>query len=191
MIFNNYRVTFGGKEIDYKNDFSACLNYIPIIKKIFKVLDGYDINYKWFFFEPYVEITWIDDAQNHEFILPEIIAILENESIKDYKFSTPANGAFCDWYCNSDKEREFGYKTYSKSAEMALLFNSYNESIELGRGLEGQYVRRAHVLANQLGLNYKREGIYLLKRGILCLLFWFLGHQRAVWVYTKILRFKY
>lgn len=191
MKFNNYRVVFGGEDIDYKSNFKDCVKYIGVIRKIFIVLDLCDVKHKWYFFEPYVEITWIDDNDKFALIKKNILELLERENISDAKFSTPDNGAICDWYCDSDLEREFGYQTYSESSKLALLFFRYAEVIKRGKGLENQYVRRCHVLACQLAINYKQEGIYLIKRGILCLLFWFLGHHKAVWIYRNILRCKY
>ncbi len=191
MRINNYRVTFGGEGIDYHDNFKSCTQYIELIQDVFGILKKYAVEEKWYFFEPYVEITWIDDGGLFDFIRPEIIRLLQAKNIETFKFSTPDNGAICDWYCNSEQEREFGYKTYSKSTNIALLFHKYKDHIQKGKGLENQFVRRCHVLANQLALNYKQEGIFLIKRGVLCLLFWFLGHSKAVWIYKNIFRFKY
>lgn len=189
MLYN-YRITFGGEDIDYKNNFSECRKKYKIICGIITRLKELGVTDVWWFFEPYVEITWLLKNDDEGKSLSDVVQMLEYRNIP-YKFSTPANGQICDWYCNSDAEREFGAKAYARSAELASLFYTYKDCIESGKGLEQQYVRRCHVLANQLTLNYKQEGFLLIKRGILCLLFWFLGHHKAVWIYTKILRQKY
>ena len=186
-MLSNYRVTFGGENIDYKSNFAECRQQMSNIQKIILKLKEYDVENVWWFFEPYVEITWL--SPNGE-PLRAIKILLEELGIK-YTISTPENGQIADWYCNSENEREFGAKSYAKSAELAMLFYEWDDSIEMGKGLENHYLRRCHVLANQLALNYKQEGTLLIKRGVLCLLFWFLGHRKAVWIYTKILRQKY
>jgi hypothetical protein len=121
----------------------------------------------------------------------DIQRFLIGADVKDIRWSESPEGGIVDWYCKSDTEREFGAKTYARSAEMAELFYLYKYTVQDGKGWEGQFMRRLHVLANQLGYNYREEGILLIKRGVLALLFWFLGHHKAVWVYTKILRQEY
>lgn len=58
----NYRVTFSTEKIDYFKNFSDCRKYISILTDIFKLAAKNKIDYIWFFFEPYVEITWIDET---------------------------------------------------------------------------------------------------------------------------------
>lgn len=199
---NNYRVTFGGSEIDYKSDFDKCRAYWPDIKRIFSIIDSYSFERsyfvkKWFFFESYVEITWIEhNPSAGEQQIREISAYLKERNISDVVFKTPNDGVFADWYYNkkaprAEKELSFGVKRYAACSKQAELFYENMSSIERGKGLENHYVRSCHVLANQLALNYKDEGRLLFWRAILCKLFYWFRHKKAVWIYTKIFRQTY
>jgi hypothetical protein len=193
-LMNTRRVTFGGCGINYKSNFEDCLQHVPSIREVRKVLGSFGIRNWWYLFEPYVEITWLQENTDESFdemVKREIGNALEERSVYDYKFHAGDGMALAEWYCCSEEEREFGINTYSRSAGIALMFDEYQSAISAGKGLENQYVRRCHVLANQLGMNYKREGVALLKRGALCLLLWWLGHKKAVWFYQKILRQRY
>lgn len=184
-----YRMCWGGENIDYKSNFKDVRQWVPQIKGILEILRKNGVKYCWWFFEPYVEITWMakDD---------EVFNFVKSLNIHpSIKYSVCEDGGIADWYCLSDWERSFGYKCYSKSAEMAELFYDLERwhntcGFEM-KGWDLQLMRRFHVLCNQLGYNYKQEGVLLIKRGVLALLFWFLGHHKAVWIYTKILRQKY
>jgi hypothetical protein len=184
MSFRTYRVTFDGKETDYYN----------VIEDIFVVLEDENVPYKWFFLKPHVEITWIDHKDVHfkyARIKKKISNKLKSYNIFEFKHCWTRDDKMAEKYGCSDEECEFGYMTYALSAEMVRLFNDYNVFIKKGKGIENQYVRRCHVLANQLGLDYKKEGIFLIRRGVLCLLFWFFSRKKAVWIYEKLLRQKH
>lgn len=188
---NNYRVCFGGSEIDYHANFKEVRKYYPLIRKIFVILDSFHIQHKWWFFEPYVEITWLDEGNHYIEIRSKIELLLSQNAIKDARWFAPKDGKFADWYCKTDGERHFGAETYARGAELAQCFYEYELTVADGMGWRSQYMRRMHVLANQLGFNYYDEGIMSLKRGILSLLFWYFGFERAVWIYRHILRQKY
>lgn len=199
MSLPNYRVTFGGIEIDYKSNFEKCREYMPHVTEIMVILEDLGVrdHQRWFFFEPYVEITWIEyNVTKAQEILDAIKKYLEEyPQLTDVKFMTPDNGMFADWYFmpgNLD-ERQFGYERYAACARQAELFYGWMDVLEQprGKGLEEHYARSCHVLANQLGLSYKEEGRILFWRGVLCKLFWMFGHHKAVWIYTKIFRQKY
>lgn len=187
----NYRVTFGGQDIDYKSNFKDCRHQWPIIAEIFDIVAAdHGIEFIWWF-EPYTEITWLaHNTKDGEAALEAVTDFLDNKKI-EYATSTPADGQFADWYGLTPEEREWGAIRYATIAREAMWYYDHQEMIDKGFGLDQHYMRSTHVLANQLALNYKREGILLIKRGILALLFWWLGHKKAVWVYTKIMRQRY
>lgn len=185
----NYRVLIdenGKYNINYRSSFENCRKYHPLIQEIIKLANEWNIECLWWFFEPHLEITWMSENNNFEQVLDNWLMKngINHQVIRKNKF-------YADWYGKNDGELKFGYNTYCESAKIANLFYIHQEDIERGTGIENQYMRRCHVLANQLGFNYKKEGWLLFKRAVLCWLFWFLGHKKAVWVYTKILRQKY
>jgi hypothetical protein len=187
----NYRVTFGGEQIDYHSNFAACRGYWPIIKAVLDILRTHGIEEAWWFFEPYVEITWLcDDKERAEKAMVAVSGLLESEQYKYQKF-TPDDGIFGDWHGLTPEEREFGAKRYAALAKTSTHYYENLGIIEGGMGVEKHFARATHVLANQLGLNYEAEGIALLKRGFLCILFYHLGHQKAVDTYEKLFKEKY
>ena len=186
---NSYRVTFGGEDIDYKSNFQDCLKHIPTIRDVFSVLRQHGVKQYWHFFEPYVEITWISPDWE-DTSLDAVADFLRKEGIK-FTILHDKGLTFPDWYCCSQEEKMFGCFRYAMCSKQSMFFHANKKQIDSGKGLENHYVRSCHVLASQLALNYKKEGTLLIKRGILCLLFWFLGHKKAVWIYTKIMRQKY
>ncbi len=96
-----------------------------------------------------------------------------------------------DWYCKNPKEQEFGYKTYAASAKLAMLFWRYSQDIQDGCGERNQFMRRTHVLANQLAMNYDEESKALAQRARLAELFWEYGHEEAVRRYEEEFKEKY
>lgn len=203
---NNYRVIFGGEDIDYKDNFASCKQYFPVLEKFYAWMADYKIQYCWHFFEPYVELTWVvsditmakriyagsdDEINGGENILRSVIALLGEEEITPSLIHRPVDGAVAGWFHKSPEELEFEYKTYAASAKMAMLFWKYRETIEEGCGERNQFMRRPHVLANQLAMNYNEEGKALNQRGRLCELFWEHGHEKAVRLYEEEFDEKY
>lgn len=189
MHLKNYRIIIDENEkysVDYKDSFESCRKYYSLLQEIIQLANEWNIDTLWWFFEPYLEITWMAENNNFESILD---TWLLNNNINHRVVHKL--GFYADWYGNNEDELRFGYNTYCLSAKIANLFYKHEKNIKKGKGIENQYVRRCHVLANQLGFNYKKEGILLFKRAILCWLFWFVGHKKAVWIYTRILRQKY
>ncbi len=186
----NYRLTFGGEDIDYESNFAECRKYYPIIFKMMDIAKYYDARI-WWFFEPYAEVTWIcDDDESAKEMMKCCTDILKKHNLK-YKKYTPKNGIFADWYCKTPKEREFTTARYAACAKQARLFIEAEKAISRGHGLENQYARSAHVLANQLAMNYADEGRILMQRGLLALSFFYAGHEKAVALYNKIFKNKY
>ena len=196
-MLNNYRVNFGGDEIDYRDNFKDCRQYFPILEKLYALMDAYAIRYSWHFFEPYVEFTWVcehdapGDTAVGEAILTDVLDLLKVEGIEPTLVHHPANGQVAGWYHKSPEELEFEYRTYATSARMAMLFWEYREIIEEGCGEKNQYMRRPHVLANQIGMNYAEEGLALHQRAHLAKLFWQHGHEEAVKRYEATFGEKY
>jgi len=202
-MINNYRVNFGGSEIDYKDNFKDCRKYFPVLEKLYVLMADFGIQDSWHFFEPYVEFTWVvpqtmmdkmvvsprgrrEPITEAQSLLGWVLSILEEEGIEPALVHRPEDGVVVDWYCKNPKEQEFGYKTYALSAKMAMLFWEYREAIEQGLGEKKQYMRRPHILANQIGMNYSEEACALEQRAHLCVLFWEHGHEGAVRRYEEI-----
>ena len=193
-MINNYRVNFGGEDIDYKSDFKSCRQYFPVLKRLYQAMDG-DLITAWHFFEPYVEFTWVDDdpdmmeidGQVGPMSLQNVLDILDEFGIKPTSIHRPEDGVVVDWYCKSPEEQVFGYESYALSAKMAMLFFEHEAAIAAGCGEKNQYMRRPHVLANQIGMNYKEEARALELRSILAGLFWSEGdHSKAVATYEAM-----
>lgn len=184
--FVGYRVEFGGEQIDYHSNFAECQKYAEVIKFVLQFLKGRGVEHCWYFYEPYVEITWVADVD----LLQEVVRIVEAHH--DGECRSKKGTDFLDWYHGGGKhEEEFSWRRYAAITDVSMLFREYRGCISDGKGQELHYVRCAHVLANQLAMNYKQEGKALIKRGILCLLFWWLGHKKAVWIWTKVFRARY
>ena len=189
MSTSNYRVTFGGEDIDYKSDFAKCREYYHVINSVLMWLHRNGVEHAWWFFEPYVEITWLYEHANYT---DEVCKLIKRHlPDMEVQVFTPENGWFAEWFHATPQEAQFGAERYAATAELARKFYEHDHVFTDGPGREAQFVRTFHVLANQLAINYKEESKLLIKRGILAALFWFLGHKKAVWVYTKLLRQKY
>ena len=193
-MIQNYRVNFGGEDIDYQSNFKDCRQYFPVLERLYSLMYCWGVEYSWHFFEPFVEFTWVTDdaSDNREDMLANVLTLLKEENITPTLVHRPEDGVIVDWYCKSPEEQEFGYKTYALSAKMAMLFWKYEQSIKDGCGEKNQYMRRPHVLANQIGMNYDEEAIALKQRSILAGLFWELGdHAEAVECYEDQFGEKY
>ena len=192
-MIQNYRVNFGGENIDYKDNFSQCREYFPLLEKLYDALAQHGVQYAWHFFEPYVELTWVDDTLGFgpPTSLDSVLDILKKAGITPTLVHRPADGVIVDWYCKSPEEQKFGLESYALSAKMAMLFWKYKDSIAKGCGEENQYMRRTHVLANQIAMNYAEESKLLAMRAHLAILFWKNGHEAAVAEYEKTFGVKY
>lgn len=187
-MIQNYRINFGGENINYKDNFSKCREYFPILERLYQIMENDGVIYAWHFFEPYVEFTWVSSKSDeyNELIIQDILSILVENNLKPTLIHRPKDGVIVDWYCKSPEEQRFGMESYALSAKMAMLFWKYRDAIERGCGEDNQFMRRPHVLANQIGMNYHEEGEALRKRGLLAKLFWEIGdHSRAVAEYEK------
>jgi hypothetical protein len=197
---NNYRITFlhslpvdywnkkKGKELNFKQ---LHKKYYPLIKQIKEIALDNNIDYIWHFYEPFIEITWYGSSKNsNEFIKDLKIFLLDN-SITDYKIYTPKDGEFADWFCCNDKEKEFGGLRHAWCSQFVELIDKYEKDIEKGKGVNEQIKRTIHCVCNPLGLNYTEEAKICFSRGLICLLFKYFNHKKAVWIYTKIFKQKY
>ena len=52
-MIQNYRVNFGGQDIDYKDNFKDCREYFPVLRELYEDMEEEGIEYAWHFFEPY------------------------------------------------------------------------------------------------------------------------------------------
>lgn len=196
---NNYRVTFSkaldvslwnkGRQAESSVNFRDLpAHYYGLVSTIRLVAAKMGIEHIWFFYEPYVEITWLSDQKAAEELWVYIERACENEGITDLKKYSPADGNFAEWFCNSEEEREFGAKRYALCAEWVALYNQYKTAVDNGKGLKRQVGRTMHALCNPLGLNYVDEAMMCFRRGLICLLFRYFSFKRAVWIYTKVFR---
>ena len=192
----NYRVNVQSVRfnVNYWKDFQSLRKFLPALKKIKAWANDCGIRDFWFFFEPFLEITYLCDDKNKACALAmrieEVVrAEIDNHATFDHK--TPIDGNFGDWFCESEKEREFGAKRHSICCDWILNYLEYKESVDNGKGLENQVKRTIHTLCNPLGLNYLQEAKICFSRGLICLLFRFFSFKWAVWIYKNIFRQPY
>ena len=199
------RITFGHDiDVDYWNNRQPSLNvlpfkqhrdkYYPIIKRIREILSDNFCNDSWFFFEPYVEITWVyPDFVDPKDVLSKIKRYLKRRNITDYKIGDNIKGHnYGDWFCNSEKEKEFGCKVHVLCAEFVKLYYDYKDSVDNGKTLEKQISRTIHRLCNPLGLNFWDEAKICFRRGIICSVYTIFFEQPKIskFILEKIFRFK-
>lgn len=187
----NYRVTFGGEGINYYKNFADCRGYYPIIKAVRDILKANGVDRSWWFFEPYVEITWLCDQPDIALKAMEQVCLALDLLKIEYKKFTPEDGIFADWHGLTPEEREFGAGRYAELANTSAFYYDNMDVIEKGMGVTKHYARTTHVIANQLALNFEEEGIALMKRGFLCLMMYHLGNEKAIQTYEKIFKEKY
>ena len=186
-MINNYRVEFN---IGIHDDF-AVKDY-PIIREILQLSKQYNIMHIWFFYEPHPEITWLcDNEKDSERLMEDIRLVLINNNITNFKFKTPSDGDFADWWGRNDKENEFGGKVQSYCTDIVALFEDNKELIQNGRGIRKQVERTIHRLCNPLGISYLEEAKICFSRGLICLLFTLFPFNKAVWIYRNIFRQDY
>lgn len=201
---NNYRVEYARKfekDFDYYNkdkkrspEFSNRFCDLPAklwpeLSQIYAKADELNIKYIWHFYEPYVEITWLSDD---EAASEALISFIENLVLHygDLVVRRPKDGVFADWYCTTEKEREFGAKRHALCAQWVRLYYEYKDCVDNGKGLNQQVARTIHTLANPLGLNYEDEARICWRRFVMGTLLRYLSFERASFVFYKILRFK-
>ncbi len=191
---NNYRVNIKkDKYEEMQNDIvnNPYKKYYPLIREIRATAKGIGIESIWYFYEPYIEITWLGTEEQSELLFKSIDMVCNHYGFDHVDKLRPKDGNFGDWFCHSENEREFGCKTHSLCADFADLCHTYQHSIELGNGLREQVKRTIHRMCNPLNLSYKDEAYICFSRGLICLLFIFFKFNRAVWIYRKIFRQKY
>ncbi len=198
---NNYRIEYGKSvECSYWNkskglQAESVPNFRDLPKKFWPDLSSIyakaaelGIKYIWHFYEPYVELTWLsDDVEASEKLIEYVKSIIDYD---DINVRRPADGVFADWYCTSEREREFGAKRHALCAEWVKLYNEYKDAVDNGKGLEFQVARTIHTLANPLGLNYQDEGRFCFRRGVAAFLYRYFSYGTSQFICKKILRFK-
>lgn len=216
---SNYRINlfFTGEGTDYWKDFhkNRRLHYRSIAH-IFGLLTERGVGDKWFFFEPYVEITWLEHKDRGPETLQLLVGLLEDKgftprtdedrknkmmSHMTYETAQSKDGlTFCEWFDCNYCEKFFGAMRYASTANIAMAMCTTGLAVEKGKGIHAQYMRSLHSLANQMGMNYRQEGWYATKRGMFCLLIWLFhkvfpkrsvgGYLIACFIYEKIFRQK-
>ncbi len=193
---NNYRVNVKSEKfnIDYWKNFSKMRDFLPVILDIKKEAQNYGIDKFWFFFEPFLEITWISDDKEVSCALAMRIEDMVKSKIdKDASFEhkTPKDGDFGDWFCNNEEEREFGAIRHSICCDWIENYEAHKNGVNNGKGLENQVKRTIHTLCNPLGLNYMDEAKICFSRGLICILFKLFSFKKAVWIYKNVFRQSY
>lgn len=186
----NYRVVFGGQDIDYNTEFHKCRKYFSIIDEIMTMAEDYGVKDIWFFFEPEVEITWIEPYTTGRLFIKEVIEFLNDRNIH-YKVYTPEdNGFFAEWFGSTQEELKLGYKRYALLSKVSTLLLRNQDVIEDGAGWERHFIRCCHTLANQLGLNYKDEGLAMLKRALFNIVAFYGDYSKAHKMYGELMEGK-
>ncbi len=202
---NAYRITFlHSIECDYwgknkkKLQAESYLNFNTLHTKYFSLIKELETEARklkikdfWYFYEPFIEMTWLADEKTSNKFIEKAKKILEQNNINDLRIHLPEQGWHPDWFCCNDRELEFGAKRHTLSFDFVNLIEQYREDIEKGKGVKEQVKRTIHTICNPLGLNYMDEAYICFSRGLICLLFRFFSFKKAVWIYTKIFRQKY
>lgn len=213
----NYRVNlyFTGEGTDYWKDFHKNRRrHYGSIQSVFSMLKERGVQNMWFFFEPYVEITWLEHKERGPETLKLLIESLEavgftprtdkdreDKMMHDTTYETAQSKGgltFCEWFDCNYFEKFFGAVRYGATSSIAMALYTTGLSVEKGKGVHPQYMRSLHSLANQLGMNYRQEGWYAVKRDMFCLLIWMFhkipksmgGYKIACFIYEKIFRQK-
>jgi hypothetical protein len=187
---NNYRIEYGYhlNSMDYWKSFSTCRAQYPVIKELMATIRAYGIEHVWWFYEPYVEITWQPNDKDQQLLFDQLKTILAAHGITDAKCVTPKEALVGDWFANSQLECRWGERRYARCTELVEQFYDELSTVEDGKGIRKQVERCIHAICNPLGLTYRDEAKACFSRGLICLLFCFFPHSKAVWVYRNIFR---
>ena len=179
----------------WKNFDSLRVKYSTFISKLQQLAYTADVDYIWLFFEPHLEITFIDKHEKYSSIFIEEIEKLAKETIEDVDFIIkyqPSLDCYGDWVGKSTDEKLFGCVIHTYAFKMLNAFNEYNDCITQGLGSKIQASRTIHRIFNPLGLNYKDEGKICFWRSMFCFMRWIgFNHNTSVWIYKKIFRQTY
>lgn len=166
-VSGNYRICFGGTNVNYHRNFHACRRMFPTIDKLLRASrQNEGVSHLWWFFEPYAEVTWMS---TDETFLETAKQIVEEDGYTLYWTKTPDDGYFANWYGADVREQIYGTYYYAACANASAILLKNQEGFEDGIGLKNHYGRLLHTLANQQGLNYWHEGVACVKHGLLCL----------------------
>lgn len=145
----------------------------------------------WHFFEPYLELTWVDGKESGERFRSFLVENAKRYGVVVDDLIFDEKGELADWFCASDSERQFGADVHNLCGKFWQAYQRRKDSVDHGKGLHSQVGRTIHRLCNPLGINYKEEAKLCFSRGLICALFCMFGFKKAVWIYTKIFRQKY
>lgn len=190
----NYRFNIRNKlfDIAYPKEFHKMREFIPQVLEIIAKLKEEGAVRAWYFFEPFIEITWVADEKDAETIhktgLDLITKLFPGSEVE---YLTPSNGNFQDWYCIGQSEYEFGAERHAHCCEWVKSYIKYKDGVDNGKGVERQVARTIHTLCNPLGLSYIEEGKICFSRGLFCLLARWFPFKVARWIYKYIFFQKY
>jgi hypothetical protein len=180
---------------DKNTNFSSLRRGLPFVVDILDRAETLGIKEVWYFWEPHLEITWVSEKEeNSQAFIAYVKFLVQNlDYFKDSQIEIieDKTGKIVDWYCGNKGERKFGIIRHSLASQLVKGYVYYQHSVDFGKGLNRQVGRMIHCICNPLGLNYVEEAKICFSRGLICLLFRFLGHKKAVWVFEKVFRLKY
>lgn len=195
-MLKNYRINIHHPNLLVKrSEFYKLQQYHSDLQKTIFIATNQQFNIPliWWFFEPYIEITWMSSDRTISDSLVLEIKNLWSKILPGaiFEYKTPEDGDFADWYCDSEEERFFGAVRHSLSCTWVVNYIQNHKSVNAGKGLKKQVGRTIHTICNPLGLTYWEEAKICFDRGIICILFCFFKFKTAIWIYEKILRRKY
>jgi hypothetical protein len=189
-LIQNYRVNITGKafDLDYWKEFKKTHKWYPKLARVYDYAESLGIKV-WWFFEPWIEINWTCDNRATSV---KLIKFIKKEFPKFKKeVLYPKDGQFADWFCNNDKEREFGVGKHEASTYWVRQYIKYKDGVDKGKGLEQQVKRTIHTLCNPLGLTYIDEAKICFSHALGCVLYKWCGPKVGRFIYKKIFRCKY
>ena len=188
----NYRITFGEDiHFDYWKHFDACEKTFYItIQNVFDFLKANGVEYMWFFYETYVEINFMHPNYDFEATKEIFLKMIPFEDVEFLESGKGEELTFADWYCDNEREKEFGAKRHDLCRQWVELYHEYKDDVDAGKGRVPQLARTIHTLANPLALNYWQEGKMCFFYGFQCLLLRRLSPKRVGWIMGKIFRHK-
>ena len=123
--------------------------------------------WSWYLFEPYIEVTWVCPIDCYNAVVHRVKHTLDVFRVpkSNYEIIGPEHGQFASWYHKNKSEFFQTIHMHHHLAALTRHFMWNHKNIEAGYGIEKQYLRATHLLANMLGINNFREGHLKLRDG--------------------------
>lgn len=162
----------------------------PTIKKVRELALACGIFHIWHFYETYTEVTWLSGKETADKFVEKVKELLIELKCKEPEVIYPKdeNDNFGDWFCENEKEKEFGCLLHAKCAEIVALFDEYKIDIKKGMGVKKQVARTIHRICNPLGLNYLDEAGICFSRWKFCVYYRLIENRVFKWTAPKIIR---